>query len=279
MTGAAGVGGQESRSVIPREDRNRLLEYLESRVAGEVGIDLWTRTESALVAPGRDPCTYCGDAEQLIRELATLHSGLRLTRYDLDRHAERAREAGIERAPTLVLRSAASGASITLVGYFAGELFPALVDALVIASAPALPFGERVVASLDGLQHPHTVEMYVAAYDPYSAMMARLGAAIAMGWRLLRVRVTEVGEFPTFAQMHAITEVPALVIDGQRFPGLWTEATLAEQLRRIDAGEQEPVVRDRVIAQPYVPFVSLRDAPPDREPPTGGGSGLIVPGR
>lgn len=279
MTAPAGGHTPESRGVLTRDDRNRLLEYLESRIDGEVGIDLWTRTESGLVAPGRDPCTYCGETEQLIREVATLHPGLRLTRYDMDRHGERAREAGIERAPTTVLRSATSGASVTLVGYFAGELFPALIDALVFASAPALPFGERVVAALDALQHPHEVELYVAAYDPYSAIMVRLGAAIAMGWRLLRVRVTEVAEFPAFAESRAITEVPALVVDGRRFPGLWTEATLAEQLRRIDAGDPELVVRERVIAQPYVPFVDLRYTRTDGEPPSGDGSGLIVPGR
>ena len=66
------------------------------------------------------------------RQLASLHPLISLTPYDLDKHADRAAEAGVERPPLTLIRGR-NGREIRFVGLWSGLLFPAFVDALIFA--------------------------------------------------------------------------------------------------------------------------------------------------
>jgi len=276
----------ENQLRLTREDRTALAGFLAKNLSGRVAIELWTRQHSGLVVPGREPCTYCEETELAARQIAALHGGISLTLYDIDRHAERAAEAGIERPPTTVLRGP-RGVAAHFTGLFAGALFTPFIDGVVIAGAGAAPFAEESMRVLAALEQDHTIEGFVAPYDRYSGMQLQLLLALGTVSPKLWVRVTEVAEFPRLAAARGITELPTVVIDGRREGGLWTEADLIERLRRIDAGDDEPVLREQVLAVPYRPMPPARPggtpglAGGAGVPPglAGGGSGLVVPGR
>ena len=273
-----------SESPIPRDQRPAIAEHLAQYLAGPVALDVWTREDSALVRTDRDPCTFCGQIATAARQFASLHPAISLTRYDLDRHEERAREAGIERPPTTVLRGR-GGREFRVVGLWSGLLFPAFMDAVIFHGSGAPPLQPDTLATIealdDALDEPLAVELLAAPYDPYSAQTMRVLAAFAAVSRRLRVEVIELSEFPMLAEARMIAELPLLSAGGRRFSGGWSEADLAEQLRRVAAGDIEPVIRERVLTSPYLTIeqaqaIRAGEAQLPDEPTTTAG-GLVLP--
>jgi len=269
--------------VLSRADQVAIARHLNERLAGRVGLEVWTRKESGLVLTDRDPCTHCDEVLTLVRELVSLHSAIAITPYDLDKFADRAREEGIERAPTIRLR--AGGAHLKFVGYPSGLLFPAFIDALVLAGARATPLTNESREVVQNLPEPVRLELLVAPYDGYSAYMLRLAVALGIESHDIDVTVTEMAEFPILAAQRSVTEVPVVVINGRRYSGIFTEADLVEQMRRIVSGDMEPVIRERVLTTPFVTAeeaqrlaAEAQASQPPPPPPTSPG-GLFIPGR
>ncbi|MQC82275.1 MAG: hypothetical protein DWG79_00180 [Chloroflexi bacterium] len=278
---------------MDREDATQVAQYLSQRMAAPVSFDVWTRQESGLVRTDRDTCNHCGDALELARQLGSLHPALRITAYDLDKHASRAEEAGITLAPTTILRG--NGRSIRLVGLFSGLLFPALLDIIWFLSRGEAPLPEETrigAAELGAVE----IEAMLAPYDPYSAHMARLLGAFAVESKAIKLQLTEIAELPVLASQRAVTEVPIVSINGRRFSGAWDDAPLLEQIQRVIAGNTDAVIRDRVLASEFLTeeqaIQRAREAA-QREQGTGGMTaptpgnaggqaspgGLIIPGR
>ncbi|MBM3141234.1 MAG: hypothetical protein FJZ92_13780, partial [Chloroflexi bacterium] len=236
---------------LDRTERAQVAAYLAERLAGSVGLDVWTRDEgSALVRTDRDVCTHCPDVLALMRQLATLHPALTITPYDLTRHADRAQQAGIALAPTTVVRG--RGRALQLVGLFSGLLFPLMLDLIAYVSNGWSPVQDETREGLQALTGPVEVEAMVSPYDAYSAHLARVVGAFAVESRAIRARIIEMAEFPVLAGQRSLVEVPALTINGRRFTGAWDEAELLEQLRRVLAGDAQLVVRNRVLVTRYV---------------------------
>jgi len=133
---------------------------------------------------------------------------------------------------------------------------------------------------LSALIEPVHVELLVAPYDELSAYLMRLVAAIAVECRAVRAKVIDATEYPLFASIRSVTEVPVLTIEGRRFTGIWDEPSLVEQIRRIATGDTEPVMRSQALTVPFVTEAAARehgDATPPLPPSTPGG--LYIPGR
>jgi hypothetical protein len=274
--------------VVSKQDQVAIAQYLSERLVGRVGLEVWTRRESAIVLPDRDPATHAEDVVAVARELVSLHAGLTFTPYDLDRHASRAAEAGIDRSPTTVLR--ARGADLRFVGYYSGALFPALIDGIVMAGNGVTPASAASKDALASLAGRVTLEVLGAPYDPLSAHMLRVSFALGVESHQLRVVFTEIAESPILAEQRQVTEVPLVIINGRRFAGAFDEPELVEQIRRVASGDDEPVIRPRVLSMPYMSTEQARQfadelaaasegaqleasVPPPEEP-----GGLYIPG-
>ncbi len=269
-------------AILSKQDQMAISQFLREHLLGRVGIEVWSRKESGLVLTDRDPCTHCDDTVSVMRELVSLHAGFTFTPYDLDRHSDRASQAGIERAPTIVMR--ARGAELRFVGYPSGLLFPAFVDAAIMAGAGQSPLSDGSRRDLNGLPEPMPLELLVAPYDPISPQMMRLVYACGVESKQVRVTVTEMAEFPILAQQRQVTEVPIFVIGGRRFPGAFGEAELVEQIRRIASGDDSPVIRERVLTVPFVTAeqaaqMAVQQESGGRPPESPSSSGLFIPGR
>ena len=245
---------------LDRETAVEVMRYLAERLVRPVGLDVWTRRDSALVLTDRDPGTHSDEVLATMRQLVRLHPALSVTAYDLDRHASRAAEAGVELAPTTIVRS--GGRSVHVVGLCSGVLFPALLDVLGYLSQGATPIADASREALGALTAPVQLELLVAPYDVYSAHLMRLAAR------------------------RGVTEVPLLTIEGRRFTGAWEEPALIEQIGRVATGNDEPVIRDHVYAMPFLTEDDARrlaaeqaGAPAAAAPPPQSPGGLYIPGR
>jgi hypothetical protein len=248
--GSAGIGRAELRAIGAQ---------FAQQLAAPVAIDVWTRTHSALVRTDRDPCTHCPEVLAAARQLAALHPGLSLTLYDLDRHASRAEPAAQELAPLTVLRGS-HGRELRIHGLWSGLLFASVVDAIIMlgsSDTPVLPADrDRLRAALEPLP-PGSVELEVLGvpYDPFSAHMLRLCAALATETPRLRPRFIEVVEFPRLAAARAVHQLPVSYVGprggaAQRFVGVWDDPELVEQLIRTAAGDATPVERAQPLTTP-----------------------------
>ena len=272
-----------SEPVIPREQRPAIANYLSQRLAGPVSVETWTQRESRLVRTDRDPCMFCEPVSSAARQLAALHPLISLTPYDIDKHADRAAEAGIERPPVTVLRGR-NGREVRFTGLWSGLLFSAFMDAVVYVGAGVAPINPETREALQAIEEELRLELLVAPYDPYSAYTLRVAAAFAVEARRVRLEVIEISEFPRLAQTRMVTEVPVLLVNGRRFTGAWDENDLLEQLKRVAAGDSEPVIRERILVSPFMDvdqaqaFAAREAQGVARQPPTTPG-GLIIPGR
>jgi hypothetical protein len=220
----------------------------------------------------------------------------------MEKHASRAEEAGVVTAPTMIVRG--SGRSIRLVGLFSGMLFPALLDLIAFVSTVQSPLTDETRVALAALEDDVEIEAMVTPFDPYSAYMSRVLGSLAAESRAIKLQLTELSEFPILAAQRSVSEIPLMTINGRRFSGAWDETPLVEQIQRVVAGNDEPVVRERVLVAPYLSeeramqmaqeqMAQQQQAqqqaqggggrpmvPPGSGPlGPGGGSGLIVPGR
>ena len=272
-----------SEPVIPREQRPAIANYLSERLAGPVSIEIWTQRESRLVRTDRDPCMFCEPVSSAARQLAALHPLVSLTPYDIDKHADRAAEAGIERPPVTVLRGR-NGREVRFTGLWSGLLFTAFMDALVYVGAGVAPINPETREALQALDAELRLELLVTPYDPYSAYTLRVAAAFAVEARRVRLEAIEISEFPRLAQTRMVTEVPVLLVNGRRFTGAWDEKDLLEQLKRVAAGDSEPVIREHILVSPFMDVdqaqeFAAREAQGAAGQPSTTPGGLIIPGR
>lgn len=274
--------------VIPREQRPVIASYLAERLAGPVAIEVWTQRESALVRTDRDPCTFCEPLASAARQLAAMHPLITLTPYDLDKHAERALEAGIERPPVTVLRGR-NGREVRFVGLWSGLLFSPLMDAMLFLGAGFAPIKEETREGLKAIEKDLKIELLVAPYDPYSAHTLRVATAFAVESARLHVEAIEVSEFPRLADSRMISEIPVMTVNDRRYIGAWNEEELLQQLHRIANEDADPVIREHVLTSPFMTVeqaqeLAAREAQGlpaqgvQGQPPSTPG-GLIIPGR
>ncbi|MSQ42384.1 MAG: hypothetical protein EXR65_05045 [Dehalococcoidia bacterium] len=264
---------------LSRADRGTIAAILSEHLQAPVALEVWLRQESALLRTDRDRCVHCSETLALARHVAALHPGLSVTRYDLDQHEQRAREAGIERAPTTVLR--AGGRSVRFAGLWTGALLPAFLDGVLFVAAGKTPLTDQTRAALASLPAdapPFSIEALVAPYDGYSPGLMRMVFALGAESQRLRVQVTEVAEFPLLAAMRGVARLPVVIIGGRRYEGAWEEGELVEQLRRIATGDEAPVIRPRLPSTPFMTDEQLAAASGEREQPRTPG-GLLLPGR
>jgi len=261
---------------MDKEDAVQVAQYLSERMAGPVGFDVWTRQESGLLRSDRDVCTHCDDVLELARQLASLHPAMNITAYDMEKHASRAEEAGITLPPITVIRG--GGRSLRLAGLFSGLLFPALLDIIWFVSKGETPLPEERRIALAELPEVD-VEVMLAPYDPYSAHMARLVGAFAVEAPRMRLQLTEAAEFPVLAGQRSLTEVPVVSINGRRFSGAWDDGPLLQQIQRVIAGNDEAVIRERVLATPFLTEEeAIRRAREELQREQAAQGGIIAPG-
>ncbi|MQC17837.1 MAG: hypothetical protein DWG80_02040 [Chloroflexi bacterium] len=273
------------------QQNQQVANLLRQRLLRQVAIEVWTREPQAIFTGERDDGRHAQAALELARQIKSLHPMLTLTPYDIDRSERVAAERGIEHSPTITLRCGGKG--IRTVGLFFGPFSQAFLDALSIVSVGEAQLSPATKAALRGIDSEVTIEAFLTPFDPISVQMIPMLTAFAVEGKKVRVTLYEASQFPVLAGKRMISQVPLLTINGKRFVGLYGESDLCEQIVRVVEGNEEPVVRERVLATPYLSeddairmgneraqaAQQARAATPGRPPGAPPSSGLYVPGR
>jgi hypothetical protein len=265
------------------EQQEAIGAVLDERMELPISIEVWARKDDTLVRTDRPACPHCQDTLRLARMLASLHPGLTVTWYDIDKFERRAAEYGIERAPFTVLRGR-NGREMRILGFWTGALFPAVVDIITYLSQEQSPYAEASKAVLERLDRDIDVQLYGAIYDQLSAQMLRMTGALAAQSRHFRVQFTELVGAQDIALQKEIEGIPVMVMDNTRYTGVWDEQSLIQQIDHIIAGRPVIVTPPQAATVPYYSETDIErmaqqqavEAAANQEPPRTP-SGLYLP--
>ena len=118
---------------IPETEAGALRAHLDKELEGPVSLDLFIEPKSAIVVPGRPECELCEETRDLLEDVASLSDQITLTVHDVRTESDLARDTGVSRVPTLVLRGAARGV-MRYLGIPAGLEFGTLLEDLAAVS-------------------------------------------------------------------------------------------------------------------------------------------------
>ena len=145
--------------VIPEREKQQVREIFERDLHNDVQLDLYTQKPSILFVPGRPQNVGTDETLDLISEVAELSANIRLEIHDIQQEATAAAEAGVERAPTLILKGGNAG-TIRFLGSPAGYEFSTLIADLVDISAGNLLLTEETQAALRAIDEPVHIQVF-----------------------------------------------------------------------------------------------------------------------
>lgn len=110
-------------------------------------------------------CDYCTEARQLVEEVAVIDDKLGFDVYDLDEHADVAKQYNVDKAPALVI-AAKDGTTITDLGIQfsgipSGMEFSTFINDILLVSGRDSGLGERTRAFLKALTTPLHLQVFV----------------------------------------------------------------------------------------------------------------------
>jgi len=200
--------------LIPDAEAQALKAHLDARLDRPVTLDLFVEPRSPIVVPGRAPCELCEETRALLEDVASLSDRITLAVHDIDAEPDLARELGIARVPTLVLRGAARGV-VRYIGIPAGLEFGTLLDDLVAVSSGTTRLGQASRQKLAALVRPVHVQVFVTPTCPYCPKVASLAHQAAVESGLVTADVVEISEFPDLADRYHVHGVPKVVMNDQ----------------------------------------------------------------
>lgn len=189
-----------------------LRAHFEETIAGPVTLELFIEPKSAIIVPGQPDCKFCEETRALLEEVASLSDRITLTVHDVRTASELARDRGVSRVPTLVLRGAARGV-VRYVGMPAGLEFGTLLGDLAAVSRGITTLRDESRVKLATLRKPVHVRVFVTPACPYCPTIASLAHQVAVESANVTADVIEINEFPDLARQYQVRGVPKIVLN------------------------------------------------------------------
>lgn len=166
----------------------------------------------------QDNCGYCNETRQLLEEVTALNDKLELNVYDLQAHAEVARQFNVMHAPGIVIaakdRAEVRNLGIQFSGIPSGHEFSTLINDIVIASRRDSGLNEKTREFLRNLTQPLHLQVFVTPTCPYCPRAVLLAHQMAMeNPQMIRAEGVEATEFPELASRFNVRGVPQTVIN------------------------------------------------------------------
>lgn len=221
---------------IPETEAQAIRAHLDRQLEAQVTLDLFIEPTSAIVVPGRPECELCDETRALLLEdVASLSDQITLTVHDIRTESDLARETGVTRVPTLVLRGAARGV-VRYVGIPAGLEFGTLLEDLGAVSRGTSALKQESRTKLASLTKPVHVQVFVTPTCPYCPKVASLAHQAAGESGNVTADVIEISEFPDLAAQYHVHGVPKVVMnDAVELIGAQSEAAFVEAMLKAAA--------------------------------------------
>jgi glutaredoxin-like protein len=215
---------------IPEAEAGALRAHFHKELEGPVTLDLFIETKSAIVVPGQPECELCEETRALLEDVASLSDQITLTVHDVRTESDLARDTGVSRVPTLVLRGAARGV-VRYLGIPAGLEFGTLLEDLAAVSHGTTTLQQESRAKLASLTKPVHVQVFVTPTCPYCPEVASLAHRAAIESAHVTADVIEISEFPDLAAQYHVRGVPKIVMnDTVELVGAQPEAAFVDAM-------------------------------------------------
>lgn len=210
--------------VLDAADARCLGELLAQKLRDEVVLEYLKPSRGGLSAALLD------EEALLLSELARLDARIRVEE----------RPASLcDDAPQIRIGGRAQG-RIRYLGAPAGYEFASLVDGIVAASSGATRLQPATCDSLRGLGRDVHLQVFVTPTCPFCPGVADLAQQMAVVSPRVRADIVAADEFPDLADRFGVSDVPCVVIAGERaFVGARSEALFLAHVAR--AGAASPV--------------------------------------
>lgn len=166
----------------------------------------------------QDPCEYCAETEQLLREVTDLHGKLDLTVYDLQEDQQIAEQYQVTSAPSIVItakeETEVRDLGIQFRGIPSGHEFSTLINDIVMVSKRQSNLNEKTREFLKKLEKPLQLQVFVTPTCPYCPRAVLLAHQMAMeNPQMIRAEGVDAIEFPDLADRFHVHGVPQTVIN------------------------------------------------------------------
>ena len=187
----------------------------------------------------RTDCEYCQENLQLLEEVTGLSDHIKVQVYDLEDHADLARQYRIDKAPGFVITGREDDRvidyGIRYYGIPSGYEFTSLVNDLVMVSSRNSALSEPTREFLKNLTSPIHLQVFVTPSCPYCPRAVVLAHQMAMESPWVEAEMIEATEFFDLANQYEVSGVPHTVINHGKgnIVGAVPEEMLVKEIQRI----------------------------------------------
>ncbi len=218
------------------EQEQQIVKERLGNLTRDVEMVLFTDS-STVIAPGKEPCIYCKETEQLLREIEPLSDKVHLVVYDLatEEGKQKAEEMKVEAAPTIILREKGSDAvNIRYRGIPAGYEFASLLEDIEMIGRDGHGLPDEVVKELNELPQDVILQVFVTPTCPYCPQAVRTSHRFAYASPKVMGEMIEAQEFPALADKYHIHGVPDTVINhgAQRILGAQPVSAFLDAIKK-----------------------------------------------
>ncbi len=186
-------------------DRKQITQMLATEMSGEVNLMLFQD-------PSKEKCMYCAQTVELLKEVSTLDSRIKLSIYDINNSAKEAKFLGVDKVPAIVV----GGKKIYNVLYYgipAGYEFSSLLGDIIDASKGTTALSDATKEKLRGIKNPVDIKVFVTPTCPYCPQAVRMAHQFAMENSMIRSSMIEAQEFMELSSKFDVMGVPKIVIN------------------------------------------------------------------
>ena len=166
----------------------------------------------------QNQCDTCAETQQLLEEVAAVHSKVELTTYDLQKNRDIAEKFNVTNAPSIVVaakdNAEVRNLGVQFSGTPSGYEFSTLINDVLAVSRRDSGLSNTTREFLKNLDQPVHLQVFVTPSCPYCPRAVLLAHQMAMeNPRMIRAEGVEATEFPELANRFNVRGVPQTVIN------------------------------------------------------------------
>ncbi|TRO49650.1 glutaredoxin [Candidatus Bathyarchaeota archaeon] len=207
--------------LIP-EDKKELLKHdFEEKLDNPVRILMFTQEIE---------CRFCSDTRELVQELATLNDKITVEVYDFVADAQKAKEIGIDKIPSLAIIGK-KDYGVRIYGIPYGYELQTLIEAVINVSRGKTNLSDKTKQILSEVKSSVHIQVFVSLTCNHCPVAAAVAHKLAIESDFVRADVIDGTEFPQLAQKYAVMGVPKVIINEKiEFVGAFNEDLFAEHV-------------------------------------------------